>query len=61
MGGPSAASRGIHETLEIYISDEVGTRNYELYSGGEAFRVNFALRLALSRLLARRAGSKLLG
>lgn len=50
---------GIHETLEIYISDEVGTRNYELYSGGEAFRVNFALRLALSRLLARRAGSRL--
>lgn len=50
---------GVHETLEIYISDEVGTRNYELYSGGEAFRVNFALRLALSRLLARRAGAKL--
>ncbi|HEY9722620.1 MAG TPA: SMC family ATPase [Oscillatoriaceae cyanobacterium] len=52
-------SGGVAETLEIYISDEVGTRNYELYSGGEAFRVNFALRLALSRLLARRAGAKL--
>lgn len=50
---------GIHETLEIAISDEVGTRPYELYSGGEAFRVNFALRLALSRLLARRSGAKL--
>jgi exonuclease SbcC len=50
---------GVHETLEISISDEVGTRPYELYSGGEAFRVNFALRLALSRLLARRAGAKL--
>jgi exonuclease SbcC len=50
---------GVGETLEIYISDEVGTRNYEMYSGGEAFRVNFALRLALSRLLARRAGARL--
>jgi exonuclease SbcC len=37
----------------------VGTRNYELYSGGEAFKVNFAIRVALSRLLARRSGAKL--
>ncbi|MBY0357643.1 MAG: AAA family ATPase [Candidatus Obscuribacterales bacterium] len=47
------------ETLDIMIADELGTRNYELYSGGEAFKVNFALRLALSRLLARRVGAKL--
>lgn len=47
------------ETLDIVIADELGTRSYELYSGGEAFRVNFALRLALSRLLARRAGARL--
>lgn len=47
------------ETLDLVIGDELGTRNYELYSGGEAFKVNFALRIALSRLLARRAGSKL--
>ncbi len=44
------------ETLEIKISDELGTRNYETFSGGEAFRINFALRIALSKLLARRAG-----
>jgi exonuclease SbcC len=49
----------IMETLDIVIGDEVGTRNYELYSGGEAFKVNFALRIALSRLLARRAGAQL--
>lgn len=49
----------ISETLEILIGDEVGTRNYELYSGGEAFKVNFAVRLSLSRLLARRAGARL--
>lgn len=49
----------ISETLDIYISDELGTRNYEMYSGGEAFRVNFAIRLALSKMLAKRAGTKL--
>lgn len=49
----------IKETLDIFISDELGTRNYEMYSGGEAFRVNFAIRLALSKVLARRAGTRL--
>jgi exonuclease SbcC len=47
------------ETLEIRISDELGTRSYEMFSGGEAFRVDFALRIALSRLLANRAGAPL--
>jgi exonuclease SbcC len=49
----------VAETLDIKISDELGTRSYEMYSGGEAFRINFALRIALSRLLARRAGAPL--
>lgn len=47
------------ETLDIRISDELGSRGYETFSGGEAFRVNFALRIALSKLLARRAGARL--
>ena len=47
------------ETLDIRISDELGTRDYEMYSGGEAFRVDFALRIALSRLLAARSGAAL--
>jgi exonuclease SbcC len=47
------------ETLEIKIADELGTRDYALFSGGEAFRVNFAIRVALSKLLARRAGAQL--
>lgn len=47
------------ETLDIIISDEMGERPYELYSGGEAFRVNFALRLAISKLLTNRAGARL--
>jgi len=48
----------VRETLEIRIADELGTRDYSLYSGGEAFRVNFAIRIALSKLLARRAGAQ---
>ena len=47
------------EELDIKIADEVGTRSYETFSGGEAFRINFALRIALSRLLARRSGAPL--
>lgn len=47
------------ETLDIRIADEVGSRNYEMYSGGEAFRVNFAIRIAMSKVLARRAGARL--
>ena len=52
--------RGVaSEELDIRISDEVGTRSYEMFSGGEAFRINFALRIALSKLLARRSGAPL--
>ena len=47
------------ETLDINISDELGTRNYEMFSGGETFRINLAIRIALSKLLARRAGAPL--
>lgn len=47
------------ETLDIIISDSYGVRPYENYSGGEKFRVNFAIRLALSQVLARRAGARL--
>lgn len=47
------------ETLDIIISDGAGPREYELFSGGEAFRINFAIRLALSRVLAQRAGARL--
>ncbi len=49
----------LKETLEIQISDTAGIRNYEMYSGGEAFRVNFAIRLALSKILAQRKGARL--
>jgi len=49
----------LRETLEIQISDSAGTRDYEMFSGGEAFRVDFAIRLALSEVLSQRAGARL--
>ncbi len=52
-------SDALSEEMSIDISDEMGTRAYETFSGGEAFRINFALRIALSRLLARRSGAPL--
>ncbi len=52
------AGEGVVETLDIHIADALGTRPYELYSGGEAFRINIAIRVALSFLLAERAGSR---
>ena len=52
MGLPS-------EELDIRVGDEMGTRSYETFSGGEAFRIDFSLRIALSRLLARRSGAPL--
>ena len=51
---------GTMETLEIKITDEQGvSRPYETFSGGEAFRVNFALRIALAQLLAERSGVRI--
>lgn len=49
----------LKETLDIQISDGAGLRDYEMFSGGEVFRVNFAVRLALSEILARRTGARL--
>ncbi len=47
------------DTLDILIADAQGTRAYETYSGGEAFRINFSIRLALAKLLAQRSGTSL--
>ena len=51
--------KDLRETLEIQVSDGAGLREYEMFSGGEAFRVNFAIRLALSEVLAQRKGARL--
>ncbi len=53
----AVSNENIIETLDIIIRDESGERPYALYSGGESFRVDFAIRVALSKLLVRRAGT----
>jgi exonuclease SbcC len=57
--GPGRNGAEAVETLEIQVADELGTRAYEMFSGGESFRVDFALRVALSKLLAWRVGAPL--
>jgi DNA repair protein SbcC/Rad50 len=52
-------SGGVKESLDIKISDSIGIRPYEMFSGGEAFRIDFALRIAISKLLAHRSGMAL--
>ncbi len=50
---------GLAETLDIVVRDVFGERRYELYSGGEKYRLDLALRVGLSKMLANRAGAKL--
>ena len=57
--GRSKKKTKLIDTLDILIADAGGTRPYETYSGGEAFRINFSVRLALAKLLAQRAGTSL--
>ena len=54
-----AKREDMKETLDIQIRDSAGVRDYEMYSGGEAFRVNFAIRIALSQTLSGRKGARL--
>ena len=58
-GGGIRSSHVKLHGVDIQISDSAGIRNYEMYSGGEAFRVNFAIRLALSKIMAQRKGARL--
>jgi DNA repair protein SbcC/Rad50 len=57
--GTKKRQQKLIDTLDIIIADARGARPYETYSGGEAFRINFSIRLALARLLAQRAGTAL--
>jgi exonuclease SbcC len=49
-------SGGVSDSLEILIDDRGAVRTYDSYSGGEKFLIDFALRIALSIMLARRKG-----
>lgn len=50
---------GVKESLDITISDINGVRDYEMFSGGEAFRIDFALRIGISQVIAKRCGTNL--
>lgn len=50
---------GLAETLDIAVRDVFGERMLENYSGGERARVDLAIRIGLSKLLANRAGARL--
>jgi len=49
----------LSDTLEIIIRDDLLERPYQMYSGGEKYRIDLAIRLALSKILARRNNFKL--
>jgi exonuclease SbcC len=50
---------GVRESLDITIADINGIRDYEMFSGGEAFRIDFALRIGISQVIAKRSGVNL--
>lgn len=50
-------NKNVTETLEIAISDSQGeVRDYDSFSGGEKFRIDLSLRIALSKLLSTQTG-----
>ena len=56
---PGGRKEVLADILDLSLYDEHGARSYEMLSGGEAFRVNCALRVAISWLLTRRAWAPL--
>ena len=56
-GKKISGSESFSQEIEIFIADHNGVvRDYETYSGGESFRIDFAIRIALSRLISLRSG-----
>lgn len=49
--------KGIVEALDLIVTDPAGERALALFSGGERMSVSLAVAVALSRLIARRAGT----
>lgn len=53
------STNALSDTLEIVVRNGLFERPYSMYSGGEKFRIDLAIRLALSKILARRNNFKL--
>ncbi len=47
------------DTFDVLVHHDGGVRDFAMFSGGEAFRIAFSVRLAMSKLLVRRAGARL--
>jgi len=47
------------ETFDIEVTSNNRTDDFETFSGGEQFRISFALRLALSKILSQRIGGNI--
>ncbi len=47
------------DTFDVLVHHDGGVRDFSMFSGGEAFRIAFSVRLAMSKLLVRRAGARL--
>lgn len=47
------------DAFDVMVRHDGGDRDFAMFSGGEAFRIAFAVRLALSKLLVDRAGASL--
>lgn len=47
----------VSEKLLITVNAPDGTRSYESFSGGQKFRINLAIRIAMSKIIARRSGA----
>ena len=56
--GTSKKKTKLIDTLDIVIADAGGTRPYETYSGGEAFRINFSVRLGSSQTSSSKIGNR---
>lgn len=50
---------GFSDSFEVFITDEAGTRSARMYSGGERFRVVFALHSSFSKYLTRRSKTEI--
>lgn len=50
---------GSKDSLNIRVMQPPYDGYYETYSGGQKFRIDFAIRIALSKILAKKAGGKL--
>jgi exonuclease SbcC len=46
---------GFSDSFEIFVTDEEGTRSVRMFSGGERFRIVFAIHSSFSRYLTRRS------